>query len=83
MTRSAGVYVRNTGENSMTLKIIITEGRKRQVRRMVEAVGARVVRLKRLQFGPLRLKDLPSGRWRPLTQAEVRALKHFAEKPKP
>lgn len=83
MTRSAGVYVRNTGENSMTLKIIIKEGRKRQVRRMLEAVGARVVHLKRLQFGPLCLKDLPSGRWRPLTQAEVRALKHIAEKPKP
>lgn len=82
VTHSAGIFVKNAAENSMTLKIVISEGRKRQVRRMVEAVGARVVKLKRLQFGPLHLKDLPTGRWRPLTQAEIRSLKNLEKRSK-
>lgn len=80
LTHSAGVYVKNSTEHGMTLKIVITEGRKRQIRQMVEAVGAKVLHLRRLQFGPLQLKDLPLGRWRPLTQAELRALKYVTEK---
>lgn len=74
LTQSAGVYVKNQTESSMVLKMVITEGRKRQIRYMIEAVGAKVKSLKRLQFGPLILKDLPLGRWRPLTQLEIRAL---------
>jgi 23S rRNA pseudouridine2605 synthase len=62
----------------MSLKVVITEGRKRQIRQMMEAVGAKVRSLKRLQFGPLKLKDLPTGRWRKLEPGEVRAL--FAQK---
>jgi 23S rRNA pseudouridine2605 synthase len=41
---------------------------------MIEAVGAKVTYLKRLQFGPLKLKDLPVGRWRLLEPGEVKAL---------
>ncbi len=73
-TQPAGVYVKQESETSMTLKLVITEGRKRQIRQMVEAVGAKVKSLKRLQFGPLKLKDLPVGRWRLLEPMEVRAL---------
>ncbi|NLW18540.1 MAG: rRNA pseudouridine synthase [Candidatus Cloacimonetes bacterium] len=79
LTRPAGVFVKSQGDSGMTLKIVIKEGRKRQVRQMVEAVGARVRRLKRLQFGTLQLKDLPEGRWRHLTPAELRSLKKLAE----
>ncbi|MBW6513860.1 MAG: rRNA pseudouridine synthase [Candidatus Syntrophosphaera sp.] len=82
ITHSAGVYVKSSTESGMTLKLVITEGRKRQIRQMVEAVGAKVLRLKRLQFGPLLLKDLPTGRWRLLTAAELRALKFITEKAK-
>lgn len=83
MTHPAGVFVKSSNESSMVLKMVITEGRKRQIRQMVEAVGAKVVSLKRLQFGSLVLKDLPSGRWRPLTPAELRALRYLTEKDKP
>ncbi len=79
LTRSAGVFVKASTECGMTLKLVLTEGRKRQIRMMIEAVGAKVTQLKRLQFGPLHLKELPPGRWRPLTPGEVRALKHATE----
>lgn len=81
MTHSAGVFVKTTSEAGMTLKMVITEGRKRQIRQMVEAVGAKVISLKRLQFGTLMLKDLPAGRWRPLTPGEIHGLKQLTEKP--
>ena len=80
-THPAGVFVKRSTPQGMTLRIVLTEGRKRQIRQMAEAVGARVLRLKRLQFGCLTLKDLPSGRWRPLDLAEVRALKRLTEDP--
>lgn len=79
-TRSAGVFVKAETDSSMTLKVVITEGKKRQIRLMMEAVGAHVRNLKRLQFGPLKLKDLPSGRWRMLTPGEVKALKVTIDK---
>lgn len=57
-----------------TIEITIHEGRKRQVKRMCEAVGHPVKRLERVAFGPLQLRDLPRGRWRRLSDAEVDAL---------
>jgi 23S rRNA pseudouridine2605 synthase len=60
------------------LRIAIHEGRKRQVRRMCEAVGHPVVRLVRTRIGPLADRRLPPGQWRPLTPAEVRALEQAA-----
>jgi len=62
----------------MQLKIVIKEGRKRQIRQMIEAVGAKVVSLKRLQFGSIQLKDLPVGRWRPLSRSEINSLYYDA-----
>jgi 23S rRNA pseudouridine2605 synthase len=57
-----------------TIELTIHEGRKRQVKRMCEAVGHPVKRLERVAFGPLQLGDLPRGRWRRLSPAEVEAL---------
>jgi len=56
------------------LRIVLSEGRKRQVRRMILAVGARVIRLHRMKIGRLGLGSLPSGKWRELTPAEIRLL---------
>jgi 23S rRNA pseudouridine2604 synthase len=52
------------------LRFVLKEGRNRQIRRMCEAVDLRVIDLFRLRIGPIRLGDLPEGRWRPLTAAE-------------
>jgi 23S rRNA pseudouridine2605 synthase len=61
------------------LEIAIREGRKRQVRRMCEAVGHRVVSLERVALGPLRLERLPEGEFRRLTPAEVERLRKAAD----
>jgi 23S rRNA pseudouridine2605 synthase len=53
----------------------ISEGRKRQVRRMFAHIGHPVLALKREAFGPLELADLPSGAHRPLTESELEALR--------
>lgn len=60
------------------LEIRISEGRKRQVRRMCEAIGHPVAELSRVAFGPLRLGQLPEGDSRPLTAAEVERLRAAA-----
>ena len=61
--------VRLIRENTFdtVLLIGIHEGRNRQVRKMAEAIGHKVVSLRRVGFGPVSLGDLPSGMWRPLT----------------
>lgn len=56
------------------IKIVIREGRKRQVRRMLEAVGCAVKRLVRVRLGPLVLTGIPKGMWRELTPGERREL---------
>jgi 23S rRNA pseudouridine2605 synthase len=64
-----------------TIKLTIHEGRNRQVRRMCAAVGHPVVRLVRTRVGPIAERGLKPGEWRPLTQAEVRALAEAAAAP--
>lgn len=81
-TQSAQVYIKSENEESQLLKISITEGRKRQIRHMIEAVGSKVKNLRRVQFGPILLGDLPSGRWRPLLEPEVRSLQIAARQNK-
>lgn len=70
--RTAPARVRRLGPD--VLELTVHEGRKRQVRRMCEAVGHRVKRLERIAFGPLRLDALEPGAYRKLTPAEVSAL---------
>jgi pseudouridine synthase len=73
-TRPARVTrIRETGGRTI-FEIVITEGRNRQVRRMVEALDAKVLKLVRIAIGPVRIGDLPTGKARPLTPAEIRAL---------
>ncbi len=59
--------------------VTIHEGRNRQVRRMFEEVGHRVLMLRRVRFGPLDLGDLKRGQWRYLSDNEVRELKRELE----
>lgn len=57
------------------IEITLREGRNRQVRRMLEAVGNRVISLRRVSFGPLKLGDLPEGKARRLSNGEVAGLR--------
>lgn len=65
------------------LRFVLTEGRNRQIRRMCDLVGLSVIDLYRLRIGPLKVGDLPEGRWRPITTAEREALLRGYAKPKP
>ncbi|MFN8036102.1 MAG: pseudouridine synthase [Acidimicrobiia bacterium] len=65
---------------SAAVTLTIHEGRNRQVRRMLEAVGHPVRRLVRTRIGPIADRSLEPGEWRPLTKAEVRALYEAVER---
>jgi len=65
---------RVTVVQGQTLRFVLTEGRNRQIRRMCELVGLRVMDLLRIRIGPLELGDLPEGRWRLLTSEEREAM---------
>jgi pseudouridine synthase len=71
MTRPA-IVKRLTGNK---FEITLTEGRNRQVRRMVEHLGAKVLKLVRVAIGPIRIGDLQIGKFRDLTQKELKGLR--------
>lgn len=62
------------------LSLVLTEGRNRQIRRMLEAVGNRVVRLRRVRIMNIELGDLPSGTYRPLKAAEIKSVEAALKK---
>jgi 23S rRNA pseudouridine2605 synthase len=74
--RTAPARVRRVGPGE--LELTLHEGRKRQVRRMCDAVGHPVTALRRVAFGPLLLGELPEGAARRLTAAEVQRLRDAA-----
>jgi 23S rRNA pseudouridine2605 synthase len=77
--RTAPAQVRQPATG--VVELTIREGKKRQVRRMLEAVGHRVVELERVAFGPLGLRGLEPGKSRRLTQREIERLRHVADRP--
>ena len=72
--RPAEVRRLRDGPRHTFLEITLTEGRNRQVRRILEAVESKVLKLVRTAIGPVRLGELPIGAWRDLTGAELAAL---------
>ena len=77
MTAPARVdAVRTTQRGDTSFLITIHEGRNRQIRRMLEAVGHRSLRLKRERFGPLSLGTLAPGEWRKLSVEEIKKLEN-------
>ncbi len=71
---TAPAQVRTMHPSGLIIEVTIHEGRKRQVRRMVEEAGSRVVSLRRIKLGPLELGKLAPGEWRRLTPEEVEEL---------
>ena len=73
--RPARVEVLRQTSRTAVLAVTIHEGKNRQVRRMCAQCGLTVKRLRRVQEGPLKLGNLPSGKWRDLSENEVEALR--------
>lgn len=74
VTAPAEVRVITKEENRVVLEIILYEGRNRQIRKMCEALGLEVARLRRTAIGTVKLGMLKQGDWRELTEDEVRKL---------
>lgn len=70
--------IRRSTTGGTAFSITIHEGRNRQIRRMLEAVGHRTLRLKREAYGPLKLGELRPGEWRYLSEEELAALARAA-----
>jgi 23S rRNA pseudouridine2605 synthase len=68
--------------NSTWLRIVLSEGKNREIRRMLAKLDHKVLRLKRIEIGPLELGNLASGKSRPLTIHELRSLKRVADRQK-
>lgn len=79
-TAPAVVDIVDFGKNSALLTITIHEGRNRQVRKMCASVGFKVMGLKRISEGGLSLGNLPLGKWRHLTNAEIKRILSNAQK---
>ncbi|MBC8077789.1 MAG: rRNA pseudouridine synthase, partial [Chloroflexales bacterium] len=77
-TAPAWVEVLEPGEGGTWVRVVLREGRKRQIREVARLLGAEVLRLMRVREGALTLGDLEAGQWRPLTAEEVRSLQSHA-----
>ncbi len=75
MTAKAKVRVLRQDAFSTDLLMTIHEGRNRQIRRMIDAIGHQTIRLKRVKYGPIVLGTLARGEWRDLRDEEIAALK--------
>ena len=75
ITAPANVEVLKKYSNCTDIKLSIREGRNRQVRRMFESLGYKVVDLKRISVGNILLGNLPLGKWRNLTEREIKPFK--------
>ena len=79
VARVVSVRVKSTLKQSTLLEIVLAEGRNREIRRILAKVGHKVLRLKRVALGGVRLKDLPPGEFRKLRSDELRLLKKHAK----
>jgi 23S rRNA pseudouridine2605 synthase len=71
--------LKSQGESTW-LQIVLSEGKNREVRRMLARLGHKVLRLRRTAIGPVRLSRLPAGRSRPLRREELDRLRRAAER---
>jgi pseudouridine synthase len=80
-TAPAKVRLLKTGSKNALIRVELTEGRKREVRKMFQAIGHPVRELKRIHFAELDLKNLKRGQWRHLTPVEISKLKKLTSLP--
>lgn len=80
ITKPANVKKIKQTETSTILEMEIFEGRYRQIRRMCEAIFLPLIDLKRIQFGSIKIGDLKEGKYRALTESEIKGLRNATEK---
>ena len=80
--RAVSSDILRQGEKNCWVRVVVAEGRNRLVKRMFAALGHPVLKLKRVEFGPIQLGSLPIGQFRHLTPAEITKLKAESSKSK-
>ena len=66
------VKVQKSSGRESHLEVVLIQGKNREIRRLFKALGHEVIRLRRIQYGPFKLEDLPSGAWREIPIEDVR-----------
>jgi len=66
------VKIQKSSGRESHLEVVLIQGKNREIRRLFMALGHEVIRLRRIQYGPFKIEDLPSGAWRELPIADVR-----------
>lgn len=74
LLKAVSCRVISSNNTRSILEVVLVEGRNREVRRMCSVLGLEVQRLQRVQIGPIKLGELPSGKWRTLTETEIKSL---------
>jgi 23S rRNA pseudouridine2605 synthase len=82
LVRAEAVVIKKTRPQSTVLEITLREGRNREIRRVLARLGHKVLRLKRIALGPLRLGDMPVGSYRELNHREVVELRESSSAPR-
>jgi 23S rRNA pseudouridine2605 synthase len=72
--------IQHASNSQSVVELELSEGKNREVRRLFEASGLTVTRLRRVQIGPIKLGELPSGKWRVLSPSEIAHLLKASEK---
>jgi len=79
-TNPAKIKIVDRLQKNCWLEVTLWEGRNRQIKKMFESIGHRTLRIIRTRFGPLELKDLPTGAYRFMTRKELNAVRTTAQK---
>jgi 23S rRNA pseudouridine2605 synthase len=77
ITAPAKATILKQEKTTTIMEVTLFEGKNRQIRRMCETVGLKLVDLQRIQFGPIRMGNLKVGQYRPLTKEEIKTLKNI------
>jgi 23S rRNA pseudouridine2605 synthase len=74
LLKAAKARIISANNSHSVVELELTEGKNREVRRLFDALGFTVSRLQRTQIGRIRLGELPAGKWRTLTEPEIKSL---------
>lgn len=82
IAKVADIRIKRTQKSTTELILVLDEGRNREIRRLLASIGHKVLQLRRIAIGPLKLGELPTGAYRELTKLEVSKLWEVAKKVK-
>ena len=74
IVRAAKARLVSVNNSHSVVELELAEGKNREIRRLCEALGLNVTRLQRIRIGPIKLGELPPGKWRTLTEPEIKSL---------